>query len=335
MPRKPRIEYNGAVYHVMNRGDRGGRIFKDKLDHGMFLATLGECCARCGWRIHSYCLMPNHFHILLETPEGNLVAGMKWFLGAYTQKFNSRHGQRGHVFQGRYKAQLIKGDSGNYFEVVSTYIHLNPARGGLLSRERPVLRSYPWSSYVQYLDKTTRPAWLEAGRVLGNMGLKDDRKGLTEYQRYMQGRVLDLRTRTGKKQYDQSWKAIRYGWCIGDAGFEDEMVKRLKGVIMGRRRESYSGEEDRRHDEVEATKLMEEGMRRLGVEGRDLKSMKKGAAEKMLLAWLVHGRAMVGNSWIAERLLMGTSANIGKYVRVIAMSNDPRIMLLRKKLEKA
>ena len=88
-------------------------------------------------------------------------------------------------------------------------------------------------------------------------------------------------------------------------------------------------------DEVEATRLMEEGMRRLGVEGRDLEGMKKGAAEKMLLAWLVHGRAMVSNSWIAKRLLMGTAANIGKYVKVIAMSNDPHVMLLRKKLEKA
>lgn len=120
MARKPRVEYAGAVYHVMNRGDRGGKVFKDKLDYDLFLTATREVCERAGWRIHAWVLMGNHFHWLLETPAANLLSGMKWFLGAYSQRFNARHGQRGHVFQGRYKAVVVESGSGNYFETVST-----------------------------------------------------------------------------------------------------------------------------------------------------------------------------------------------------------------------
>ena len=150
MARRPRIEFGGAVYHLMNRGDHGEEVFSDTLDYGLFLTGLGECCRRCGWVVHAYCLMKNHFHALVETPEPNLVAGMKWFMGAYTQTYNVRHGLRGHLFQGRYKAQLVEPERGSYFETVATYIHLNPARAGVLNREFPVLADYPWSSYPVY-----------------------------------------------------------------------------------------------------------------------------------------------------------------------------------------
>ena len=88
MARKLRVEYPGAVYHVMNRGDRREPIFKDDEDRQRFMVTLGEACDKTGWQIHALCLMPNHFHLVLETPQPNLVAGMKWFLGTYTSRFN-------------------------------------------------------------------------------------------------------------------------------------------------------------------------------------------------------------------------------------------------------
>jgi putative transposase len=91
MARKLRIQYEGAVYHVMNRGDRREPIFKDDQDRETFLETLGQCCARTGWQVHALCLMPNHFHLVVETPQPNLVVGMKWFLGVYTGRFNRRH----------------------------------------------------------------------------------------------------------------------------------------------------------------------------------------------------------------------------------------------------
>src|SRR5438132_664548 len=104
MVRKLRIQYPGAVYHVLNRGDRREGIFHDDADRQRFIETLGEACGKTGWQVHAYCLMPNHFHLVLETPQPNLVAGMKWFLGTYTGRFNRRHKLFGHLFSGRYKA---------------------------------------------------------------------------------------------------------------------------------------------------------------------------------------------------------------------------------------
>ena len=110
MARKGRVEYAGAVYHVMSRGNGGEDIFYSDADREMFLKVLGLCCEREGWKIHSYVLMSNHYHLLLETPRGNLIEGMKWFLGTYTKRFNVVHQRWGHLFQGRYKAILIDGD---------------------------------------------------------------------------------------------------------------------------------------------------------------------------------------------------------------------------------
>ncbi len=109
MARKLRVQYPGAIYHVMNRGDRREPIFQDDKDRQLFLQTLGEACEKTGWHVHAWCLMPNHFHLVIETPKANLVAGMKWFLGAYTGRFNRRHKLFGHLFSGRYKALIVDG----------------------------------------------------------------------------------------------------------------------------------------------------------------------------------------------------------------------------------
>ena len=118
MARKLRIQYAGAVYHVLNRGDRREEIFRDDLDRRRFLETLAEACAKTDWQVHAYCLMPNHFHLVVETPEANLVAGMKWFLGTYTSRFNRRHKLFGHLFSGRYKALVVDAASPGYFRTV-------------------------------------------------------------------------------------------------------------------------------------------------------------------------------------------------------------------------
>src|SRR6185295_17573608 len=114
MARKIRVEYAGAIYHVMNRGDRGEPIFRDDEDRQRFMGTLAEVCKKTGWQVHALCLMGNHFHLVVETPQGNLVAGMKWFLGTYTGRFNRRHKLCGHLFSGRYKALIVDGSGGGY-----------------------------------------------------------------------------------------------------------------------------------------------------------------------------------------------------------------------------
>ena len=112
MARKMRLEYEGAIYHVLNRGDRREPIFKDDRDRDIFLETLSQAAQKTGWQIHAYCLINNHFHLVVETPNANLVAGMAWLQSTYTIRLNHRHKLFGHVFSGRYKAQWVEG-SGN------------------------------------------------------------------------------------------------------------------------------------------------------------------------------------------------------------------------------
>ena len=107
MPRQMRIEYAGAIYHVLSRGNRQQAIFLDDVDRQDFLKTLAEGCQKTGFAVHAYCLMKNHFHLVVETPQANLVAGMRWLLSAYSLRLNHRHKLFGHVFSGRYKALVV------------------------------------------------------------------------------------------------------------------------------------------------------------------------------------------------------------------------------------
>ena len=119
MARKLRGEYPGAIYHAMSRGDRRDDIFRDDADRTEFLRLLEETCGKTGWQIHAYCLMPNHFHLLIETPQPNLVAGMKTFLATYTARFNRRHRLARHLFAGRYKALIVDGSGDGYLKPVA------------------------------------------------------------------------------------------------------------------------------------------------------------------------------------------------------------------------
>ena len=145
MPRPLRIQFPGGIYHLMNRGDRRESIFHDDQDRRCFLDTLGEACEKTGWQVHAWCLMGNHFHLVAETPQANLVAGMKWFLGTYTSRFNRRHKLFGHLFSGRYKSLIIDERGGGYLRTACDYVHLNPVRAGLVASDRR-LSAYAWSS---------------------------------------------------------------------------------------------------------------------------------------------------------------------------------------------
>ncbi len=174
MARPLRVQYPGAVYHVMARGSRGQSIFADDTDRKRFLKTVDEACQRTGWLIHAYVLMGNHYHLLIETPEGNLVPGMKWLQSTYTQRYNHRHRLTGHLFQGRYKAIIIDEREPMYLQTVSTYIHLNPARAGLVRIGEQPLKRYRWSSYPWYLNRAgKKPAWLRREHVMGALGLAE------------------------------------------------------------------------------------------------------------------------------------------------------------------
>lgn len=331
MPRKPRIQYAGADYHVMNRGDRRRRVFRDRVDYELFMRAMDEACERTGWRIHAYVLMPTHFHWLLETPEPNLVDGMKWFMGATSQRSNARHGEHGHVFQGRYKALVVQSDQGGYFDTVSTYIHLNPVRANL-SGGNGGMGEYEWSSYGLYVKpKRVRPQWLEVDRVLGNLALTDRPAGRRAYAQYMEDRANEWRTKEGKKAFKEAWKPIRYGWFLGEEDFKETLLTHLGPAVAGKQRTSYGGAAIQAHDEAQAEKLVGRGMKALGLEAADLATLPKGDAYKCVLAWLAHRHTMVSHSWLCERLIMGSPSNMSTY---ISRAKSTRMRALRGKVEK-
>ena len=150
------------MYHAMSRGDRQERIFLDEVDRQDFIKTLAEACQKSGWQVHAYCLMPNHYHLVIETPEPNLVTGKAWLQSTYTIRLNHRHQLFGHVFSGRYKAQLVEGSGNGYLRTACDYVHLNPVRAGMLKAQERLL-SYPWSSFGAVLGVARTSARVDPG----------------------------------------------------------------------------------------------------------------------------------------------------------------------------
>lgn len=164
MARPLRIEFSGAVYHVTSRGDGREAIYVDDVDRGDFLAVLASVVKRFNWRCHAYCLMGNHYHLLLETPEANLSDGMRQLNGVYTQRFNRRHRRVGHVLQGRFKAILVEKDS--YLLELARYIVLNSVRAKMVRKPH----SYPWSSCRATAGLEPAPGFLSTDWVLSQFG---------------------------------------------------------------------------------------------------------------------------------------------------------------------
>ena len=223
----------------MARGDGGKVIFIGREDHLLFLHRLGEVCRSHGWRIHAWVLMGNHFHLLAETPEPNLVSGMRMLLGAFGQAWNRRHQRRGHVFQGRYKSVPVAGELAGdaaQFKVVADYIHLNPARAALAGGRHGKLATYAWSSVPAY-HRGNRPEWLEIDRVLAAHQLSLDPRGRRSYVSYLEARAAE-----GGNFPEAATAALRRGWYLGDESFRDQLLKLLKkGSGKLRKQGSHSG----------------------------------------------------------------------------------------------
>ncbi len=334
MPRKPRLEYAGAVYHVMSRGNGGQAIFFADGDRKAFLATLSEACERCGWQIHAYVLLPNHYHLLLETPEPNLVAGMKWLQGTFTQRFNSFHQRHGHLLQGRYKAVPVHAENPTYWDALSCYIHLNPVRAGLVGSRQMNLSKYPWSSFPAYIQPALRPAWLDTRRVLGSLHLPDSPTGRKTYGQFLRARMLEILRCGNVQEHEELWKEIRRGWCLGARDFQTRLVKLLDDRTDSHKRDSYSGNEMIQHDERAAESLLQRGLQALNLNEQTLLTGNKSSEDKCLLAWLIRRNTHVTNAWISERLQMGRADCLSRYPRRVEETRDPRLLRKRRALQK-
>src|SRR5205085_4452013 len=235
------------------------------------------------------------FHLVAETPRPNLVAGMKWFLGTYTARFNRRHKLFGHLFSGRYKSLLVDGSGTGYLKSVCDYVHLNPVRARLIAQESD-LGAYPWSSYPQYIQPAAkRPPWLRVDRLLGEHGIaKDSRAGRREFQLRMEARR--------REDNLLAWKKIRRGWALGSEPFKKELL----AMMHERSGPSHYGEELRQSDEEKARTILPEELGRLRFP--DLGTLSKGDPGKVRIAARLRKETAMPLSWVTQELKMGSIA---------------------------
>jgi putative transposase len=211
MSRPLRLEFNGALYHVTSRGDRREDIYLDDADRQAWLSILAQVCQRFNWVVHAYCLMSNHYHVLVETPEGNLSAGMRQLNGVYTQRHNRAHGKVGHVFQGRFKAILV--DKEGYLLELARYVVLNPVRAGMVAEAA----DWPWSSYGAMLTPAAEsPSWLATDHLLSLFAAKRS----VAQQKY----VDHVRAGVGLPSV---WQGLAGQIFLGDEKFAAKMQKKL------------------------------------------------------------------------------------------------------------
>ncbi|MDD5773098.1 MAG: transposase [bacterium] len=212
MARPIRIEYEGAIYHVTSRGNAKRDIFKDDIDRNTFIKILKQAVISYNLICHGYCLMDNHFHLILETPDGNLSKGMRHINGVYTQAYNKRHKSAGHIFQGRYKAIVIERDS--YLLEVSRYVVLNPVRAGMVEKAK----KWNWSSYNSTAGLKTTENWLTVDWILSQFG-KREKEARKKYMEFV---------REGKGQ-GSIWEEVKGQSILGGQKFTDKLIEYLAG----------------------------------------------------------------------------------------------------------
>jgi putative transposase len=212
MARPLRIEYDGAVYHITSRGNEKKPIFRNEEDRENFLKTLNDVNNRYNWLCHAYCLMNNHYHLIIETLDGNLSQGMRQLNGVYTQNFNKRHHRIGHIFQGRYKAILIQKES--HLLEVCRYVVLNPVRAKAVKKPE----EWKWSSYRATAKLEKPSACLTTDWVLEQFGSK---KGLArkKYRAFVEAGM-------GRESI---WSRLRGQILLGDEHFTDKFMSYLRG----------------------------------------------------------------------------------------------------------
>ena len=213
MARPLRIEYPGAVYHVTSRGNARADIFDDSVDRQTFLLLLESVVNRFNWICHAYCLMDNHYHLLIETPDGNLSIGMRHLNGVYTQSFNRRHKRVGHVFQGRFKAVIVEKES--HLLELCRYVVLNPVRAGMVSAPR----KWRWSSYGATSGILKNEPYLTTDWILGQFD-RTRSEAQTKYRQFV---------KEGMAEKERPWEKLKGQIILGSDAFIEHVREFLKG----------------------------------------------------------------------------------------------------------
>jgi len=313
MARPLRIEYAGACYHVINRGNYRRNLFEGEGAAEAFERTLGEAAARYAWRVHAYVVMRNHFHLAIELTEPNLSEGMKWLQGTWIRRYNRYRQLIGRPFQGRYKAILV--EPGHVFSQICHYVHLNPVRAGVVAPAEAA--TYPWSSLPKWPDRK-RPAWLWPTTVLSESGgLPDTKAGWRRYGTYLEFLATDEQMKR-----ELVAKRLSRGWCVGARSFKQEFRKdqARKGGDLDLHRFGGLGSDEVR---IEREELWEERIQLLAKEANvDLAQLgpRKSAPQKVLLAAALKESTSVSNGWLSQRLGMGEPASASQFVRRLLLT---------------
>ena len=289
MTRQWRIEYEGALYHVMSRGNDGRQIAKDDHDRQAFLELLGKMSSRFGNEIYGYVLMDNHYHLLLRTRLGQLSRGMQWLGQTYTRQYNLRHRRSGHLFQGRFKSFLVEDD--RYLLGLSCYIHRNPLRAGMVRR----LVDYRWSSYPAYAYGRKKPDWLKTEVLLGFYFRKNRH---AEYRKQVQ---------EYSKEEKKVWEDVKHGLFMGSPEFIEKLRKRYlkkQDKEMPQQRQVLKGEGLRRKI-WEAAESLGLEMDKLRQRGR-VKAHEKESRD--VLVYLLWENGIYTNAEIGELFGLSYSA---------------------------
>jgi putative transposase len=268
MPRRLRIEFDGAIYHVMARGNARQNIVHDDGDRQRLIDDLARTVARSEWQLLSFVVLSNHLHLLLKTPRPNLARGMQAFLSAYAVYAARRRRRAGHVFQGRYRAEMIEDES--YYWTVSRYIHLNPVRAGLVRRPE----QWAWSSYPGYADPERRYPWVAHDALLaswqGDWGGADP---AAAYRKYVKA---GLRTAV-----PSPFREAFGGWILGSTAFVAQL-RRLAGPAVA----DPPPPEAKPLAALDANDLCEAVVRHYGLEPDDLARRGDSHLARAVAAWL-------------------------------------------------
>ncbi|MFI5335844.1 MAG: transposase [Opitutales bacterium] len=317
MARQLRLEFPGACYHVINRGNYRRNLFAAKGAAAAFERVLWEAAERCHWRVHAFVIMRNHYHLAVETPEPNLSVGMKWLQGTWTARFNRFRGEVGRPFQGRYKALHV--EPGQALAQVCHYIHLNPVRARAVTAGR--LPEYRWSSLYWYLAEA-HPACLSGETVRAESGgLADTRAG---WQRYL-GYLAVLAEADPRKRQTQYGDLSR-GWCVGTPAYRQLLRKGLRQRGADLERHALAGADPgawRHEREEEWERRLRLGAKSLGIDLARLPA-RKSAPEKVKLAALLKTTTAVSNGWLASRLGMGPAASVSQYLRRFRLADGAK-----------
>ena len=289
MPRRIRIQYPGALYHVLNRGNYRRDVFETEGAAKSFESTLGDTCRGHGWIVHAFAIMRNQFHLALETPEPNLVDGMHWLQSAYSTRFNRYRSENGHVFQGRYQSLLIEDDTA-LLRVVD-YLPLNPVRAGIVPAER--ILQFPSSSLPRFVIGP-RPPWLSAGRTLAELALDDSGPGWASYLDHLRSLAGDK-----ERQEELGFARLSRGWAIGTDGWRRALACEYAHLALT---PDLSRTEITELKEARWRGVLREVLMRHSKSADDILHDEKGASWKIAAARQLRREAGAPYRWIAQAL---------------------------------